>query len=134
MPPTATPPRMKALAIRRRGRRRGRAASSAAYALFYSGVGLGIGLLAYAGFFLTGPPQHQQRAKPQVSDGRVATIQFDIPDGRGQCRQRSFNNISGRIEETGSGPCRSTIPEELRVDADGKSVRSDAIARAFRPR
>jgi hypothetical protein len=37
-------------------------------------------------------------------------------DGKGRCRQVAFDNVSGRFEEAGTGPCPNLIPEELLVE------------------
>jgi hypothetical protein len=103
----------------------------AAYAIFYCGMTFGVGLLAYAGVFLAAPPV---TAIGQADNGtRIARIQLDQSDGKGQCRQVTFDNLSGRFEEAGMGRCRHLIPEELLIDSlQARAGQTDAFIRAFR--
>jgi hypothetical protein len=112
---------------------RPRRASRAAYALFYSGVTFGVGLLAYAGVFLSGPPAVQQGLAPLETPQRIARIQLSRSDGRGHCRQMMFDNNTGRFEEAVAGPCQGLIPDELLVDTvRARGIQTDAFIRAFR--
>jgi len=116
----------------RRAKHRPNRASAAAYTLFYCGVTFGVGLLAYAGVFLSGPPTRAIEAPPE-NPQRIARIQFSQSDGRGLCRQMAFDNNSGRFEDAAAGPCQHLIPEELLVETvRARGIQTDAFIRAFR--
>lgn len=115
--------------IKRPARRTDRTAS--AYTLFYSATGIAIALLIYAGFvFSRSPPElagSPEKPKP------VAMIRLNQTDGKGRCRQVAFDNVSGRFEEAGTGPCPNLIPEELLVETiRSRSLMTDAFTRAFK--
>jgi len=111
---------------------RSNGASKGAYALFSCGIVVGIGLLVYAGIFLSGPPP---RPLLQAADNpmRVARIQLNQSDGKGRCRQVVFDNATGQFEEAGMSRCRNLIPEEMVVDTvRSRMGHTDAFVRAFR--
>jgi hypothetical protein len=115
----------------RRAKYRPSRASTAAYALFYCGVTFGVGLLAYAGVFLSGPPTRAIEA-PE-SPQRLARIQFNQSNGKGQCRQITFDNNSGRFEDAAAGPCQHLIPDDLLVETvRARGAQTNAFIRAFR--
>jgi len=107
-------------------------ASRGALTLFYCGVTVVIGLLAYAGIFLTGPAARPLQATAE-NPMRLAKIQLSQSDGKGQCRQVVFDNASGAFEEAGMSRCRNLIPEELLVDTvRTRAGHTDAFVRAFK--
>jgi hypothetical protein len=123
---------MKAHPLPRAKSRAHQRASKGAYALFYCGVAVGVGLLGYAGVFLTGP---SARPLPGVAENpmRVAKIQLSQSDGKGQCRQVVFDNASGNFEEAGMSRCRNLIPEELVIDTvRSRAGHTDVFIRAFK--
>ena len=102
-----------------------------AYTLFYSAAGITIGLLMYAGFvFSRSPPELAglpEKPRP------TAMIRLNQTDDKGRCRQVTFDNVSGRFEEAGTGPCPNLIPEELLVETiRSRSHMTDAFTRAFK--
>jgi hypothetical protein len=124
--------RMKPRPLPRATSRARHGASKGAYALFYCGVVVGVGLLVYAGIFLAGPSARPLQAAAE-SPMRVAKIQLNQSDGKGQCRQVVFDNASGRFEEAGMSRCRNLIPEELLVDTvRTRAGHTDAFVRAFK--
>jgi hypothetical protein len=101
------------------------------YVVFFCGVALGVGLLAYAGIFLSGPPASVLR-RPENTP-RIARIQLNQSDSQGQCRQVVFDNASGRFEEAGMGRCQHLIPDELLIDTvQRRAGHASAFSRAFR--
>jgi hypothetical protein len=124
--------RRAARSIAQAARRRRGDTSVGAYAVFYGGIAIGVGLLTYAGFFLSTPPsrisQHYADSTP-----RVATIQLAHGDGKGQCRQVIFDNATGNFEDIGLSRCRNLIPDELLVDTvQSRAAHTTAFSRAFK--
>lgn len=106
-------------------------ATAGACALFYSGTGLGIALLIYAGFFLSGPAP-RAASSPQAQKV-MANIRFNQGDGKGKCRQVTFDNASGRFAEGGTGPCPDLIPQELLIDTvRPRAILAESFNRAFK--